>query len=257
MMFLAGAVSLLKLTFVCTCGGLAVTMANDKDIHKFIKGLKKKMVKRVKAFNIGNEHCTVLGLTQHGKTYGTIKTLDTIKEPILFFNTNETSLKGIKGKWYDANGSHDMNQLIHALKEGYKVNFIPSTDIKKAGIQLKYITDEIYNYGRIPFRFVIDEVHLFWMAGSKPGQEALTRLASTGLGRGYKCMFLSQRPAMVNNTLLTQSTKHILFALGLNDESYLKQNGFPVEQIKEATKQEKYVFAEFDQKEVKGGYTII
>jgi predicted YcjX-like family ATPase len=100
---------------------------------------------------------------------------------------------------------------------------------------------------------VIDEVHLF----RNEGKKALIRLATTGLGRGYKCIFISQRPAMIDNTLLTQSTKHILFAIGLNDASYLKSNGFPSEEIMNRTGQEKYIFVEFDQKIVKGGFTII
>lgn len=253
MMFLAGAVSLLKLTLGCTVGGLLVTMASDKDIHSLVGGMKLRMVKKVRKFDIGNEHGTVLGLTQHGKTYGMIKTLDSMKEPILFFNTNHTPLKGVKDKWYDATGGHDTNQIIYALKEGYKVNFLPSDDVDGMEKQLKAITDEIYKQGRsFSFRFVIDEVHLF----RNEGKKALIRLASTGLGRGYKCIFISQRPAMIDNTLLTQSTKHIIFAIGLNDASYLKTNGFPSEEIMKRTAQEKYIFVEFDQKTVKGGFMI-
>lgn len=253
MMFLAGAVSLLKLTLWCTVGGLGVTMANDKDIQKLLKGLKVKMIKKVNIFNIGEEHATVLGLTQHGKSYGLIKTLDRMKGAVLFFNTNHTPLKGVKSKWYEAHGGHDTNQIIYALRQGYKINFLPSDDMEGMENQLKGLTDVIYKQGRgFNLRFAIDEVHLFHGAGKK----ALIRLASTGLGRGYKCIFVSQRPAMIDNTMLTQSTKHILFAIGLNDASYLKTNGFPSEKIMEKTGQEKYVFVEFDQKEVKGGFTI-
>jgi hypothetical protein len=253
MIYLTGAVSLLKLCLWCTGGGLAVTLLNDKDIHRLVKKVGVKMVKRVKKFDIGNEHSTILGLTQHGKTYGTIKTLDCMKEPILFFNTNHTPLKGTKSKWYDATGAHDTNQIIYALKQGYKINFLPSDDNEKMEKQLKVITDDIYLQGRgLNFRFVIDEVHLF----KKEGKTALIRLATTGLGRGYKCIFISQRPAMIDNTLLTQSTKHILFAIGLNDASYLKTNGFPSEEIMRRTGQEKYIYVEFNQKEVKGGFII-
>lgn len=253
-MFLGAAVSLLKLTLFCTCGGLAVTMANDKDIKRLVKRVGVKMVKRVKKFNIGNEHATILGLTQHGKTYGTVKTLDSMKEPILFFNTNHTPLTGTKSKWYDASSGHDINQIIYALKEGYKINVLPSDEPEKMEKQLQGITNAIYQEGRnFSFRFVIDEVHLF----KNEGKKALIRLATTGLGRGYKCIFISQRPAMIDNTLLTQSTKHIVFAIGLNDASYLKTNGFPSDDIMRLTGQEKYIFVEFDQKNVKGGYTII
>jgi hypothetical protein len=212
-----------------------------------------KVVKKVKGFNIENEHCTVLGLTQHGKSYGMIVTLDNMNEPILFFNTNETPLKDTKKKWYDANSSHDINQIIYALRQGYKVNYIPSSDLEHQEKELKILTDAIYREGRgFHFRYVIDEVHLF----KGEGKKALIRLASTGLGRGYACIFCSQRPAMIDNTLLTQSTKHIVFAIGLNDASYLKANGFPSEEIMSRTKQEKYVFVEFNQKEVKGPFMI-
>ncbi|MDP4170147.1 MAG: hypothetical protein Q8906_06010 [Bacillota bacterium] len=256
MMYLAGAVSLLKLCLWCTGGGLAVTLLNDKDIHRLVKKVGVKMVKRVKKFDIEYlEHTTVLGLTQHGKTYGLIKTMDTMKGAILFFNTNDTPLKGVKSKWYDAHGGHDLNQIIYALRQGYKINFVPSDDNIKAEKQLKAITEAVYNEGRgkLKFRFAIDEVHLF----KKEGKTALIRLASTALGRGIVCIFISQRPAMIDNTLLTQSTKHILFAIGLNDASYLKSNGFPSDEIMQKTGQEKYIFVEFDQKEVKGPYKII
>jgi hypothetical protein len=234
---------------------LVVTFFLDDDTQKVLGGIKKlavNRVKKVKKFTIGNEHCTVLGLTQHGKTYGLIKTLDSMNEPILFFNTNDTSLKESKGKWIEGNGGHSIEQLLYALKKGYKVNFIPSDDVEGMEKQLGGIVKAVYQEGRFSFRFAIDEVHLF----RKEGKQALIRLASTGLGRGYKCVFISQRGAMVDNTLLTQSTKHILFALGLNDYSYLKTNGFPSEDIKEKTGNEKYKFVEFDQKEVNGPFII-
>ena len=181
MIYLAGAVSLLKLCLGCTVGGLAVTMVRDEDIKNLFRRLKVKVIKKVKKFNIGNEHATILGLTQHGKTYGIIKTLDNMKEPILFFNTNHTPLKGTKSKWYDATGAHDINQIIYALNEGYKINFLPSDDVEGMEKQLSAITNEIYKQRRgFTFRYVIDEVHLF----TKEGKKALIRLASTGLGRG-------------------------------------------------------------------------
>ena len=256
MEFLSGAVAILKLTFWCTSGGLAITIANDKHVQGLVKKLRRGR-KLVKKFIIeDNEHATVIGLTQHGKTYGTIKTLELTEGPILFFNTNHTP--GLSSKWVEANGGNTVDQIIYALQNGYKVNYLPSDDIIKAGKQLKAIVDSVYNLGRgaLRFRFVIDEVHLFWLAKSQEGKESNLRLATTSLGRGISCVWLSQRPAMVDNTIYTQSTKHIIFALGKLDESYLKGNGFPVDEIKEKTKNEKYYFVEFDQKEVKGPFKI-
>lgn len=255
MVYLGGAIYLLKIALGCAVAGISVTVATDKDIQKLFRRMFH--VKHVKKFNIEtNEHATVIGLTQHGKTYGTIKTLEQMNTPILFFNTNHTPVNG-KG-WVDVDGANSIDQILYALEKGYKLNVLPSEDIIKAGKQLKGIVDAVYNLGRgvLKFTFVIDEVHLFWMVKSAEGKTANLRLATTALGRGINCIWLSQRPAMVDNTLYTQSTKHIIFALGLNDMSYLKANGFPIDEIVKRTKNEKYNFVEFDQKEVKGGFRI-
>jgi len=252
-MYLVGAVTFLKWVMVYGVAGLGLQLLFDKDLRKW-KWFR--MTEKRKMFTVENEHATVIGLTQHGKTYGTIKTLERMDEAILFFNTNHTS--GLNNTWVEAAGGNTVDQVIYGLQHGYKINFLPSDDIKKAGKQLKAIVDEMYNLGRgaIKCRIVVDEVHLFWMMKSEEGKQANLRLATTGLGRGLTCMWLSQRPAMVDNTLYTQSTKHIIFALGLNDMSYLKNIGFPVEEIKGRTGQEKYKYCEFDQKEVKGAYMI-
>lgn len=209
---------------------------------------------KVNGFTLGNEHITVLGLTQHGKTYATEKTLQAAKEPVLFFNSQHTK---VGRGWIDAHGGNTIEQIIGALQKGRKVNFLPADEsLDKMSVQLAAITDEIYKLGKFNFRFAVDEVQLFDMAKNKKGKIALERLATTGLGRGFKMLFLSQRPAKVSNTLLTQSTRHIVFALGMNDVSYLKSNGFPVEEITSRTKNEKYQFVEFNQKEVTGPFNV-
>lgn len=257
MMFLGMAVSLLKLTLGCTVGGLLVTLCADKDIHNLVgkvAGIRMNRVQRVKKFTLDNEHITVIGLTQHGKTFATIKTLENTNEAILFFNSQHTTVG--KG-WVEATGANSVEQIIFALQKGYKVNYLPNDESpEKMGAQLHAITLALYKEGRMNVRLAIDEVHLFWMGKNNKGKEALIRLATTGLGRGFKCIFLSQRPAKVDNTLYTQSTRHIIFALGKMDESYLKTNGFPVEEIVNKTGNEKYRYVEFNQKAVFGPFMI-
>lgn len=257
MMYLTGAISLLKLMLWCTVGGTMVTAATDKDIHKLIGRVNWKLTKKVKTFHLGNEHATILGTTQFGKTYATIKTLDQLNEPVLFFNTNHTSLKDTKGKWVEGGGKHTVAQIIYCLEKGYKINYLPSLDMKGMAKQLKAITEGIYQHGKLSFRFAVDEVHLFkMMKDGKEGQESLNKLATTGLGKGYKMVFITQRPAMIDNILYTQSTKHILFTVGKLDESYLKENGFPVEEITKKLNRQKYHFVEFDQLNLEGPFMI-
>jgi hypothetical protein len=235
--------------------GFTCTLLHDKDAHNLFKKMKGCFrLQKVKSFNIGNEHGTVIGLTQHGKTFATIKTLKSLDKPVLFFNTQHTP---VGRGWVEATGHHSPDQIIAAIKKGHKINFLPSEKgLEYMSVQLGAITDAVFQQGRLDFYYAIDEVHLFKLTKKKDGHNALIRLATTGLGRGFKCLFLSQRPAMMDNTLYTQSTKHIVFALGMNDLSYLKTNGFPAEEIREKVKGEKYHFVEFDQKEVKGPYMV-
>lgn len=255
MMYLGGAIYLLKLTLGCTVAGLTVTLLHDDDVWKVarkVKGAFRNV--NTKQFTLGNEHATVIGLTQHGKTYATVKTLKQLNGGVLFFNTQHSK---VGSGWVEANGSHSPEQIIDAVKKGYKLNFLPSEKgLDYMSVELGAITNKIFEEGQLDFYFAIDEVHLFKLAKDKNGHNALIRLATTGLGRGFKCIFLSQRPAMVDNTLYTQSTKHIIFALGKPDYNYMKNLGFPVEDIESRVQGEKYKFIEFDQKEVKGAYKI-
>jgi hypothetical protein len=258
LMFLGGAVSLLKLTTWCTVGGLAVTMARDEDIKKLVKKAGfKTMTKTVNGFDLRNEHTVVIGATQYGKTYATIKTLERLNEPVLFFNTNHVT-EDLGKIWKLARPQNTSRQLIHALQNGDKVNFMPDEDIIKAGKQLKNIVDMVYQEGRgkVKFRFAIDEVHLFKLLKSQEGQSALMRLATTSLGRGIPCIWISQRPALVDNTLYTQATKHIIFTVGKMDEAYMREAKFPMDEIRAKTNGQKYLFTEFDQMEVKGAFKV-
>jgi hypothetical protein len=247
--FLGAITAFLKLALGCGVAAAAVTIVCDEDVHSLVKKAVGVKVKKVKGFTIGNEHTTVIGLTQHGKTYGTIKTLEKIDKPILFFNTQHTPVNS--KEWVEAGGGNSSDQLIYALEKGYKVNFLPSEKgLDHMSRQLAWITDQLYILGRLDFYFAIDEVHLFKLAKDKSGHNSLIRLATTGLGRGFKCIFLSQRGASVDNTLYTQSTKHIMFSLGKADYKYIKELGFPSEEIEGKLQGEKYIFVEFDQKQV-------
>lgn len=253
-MFIMGsAVAFLKAVTWASGGMVAFQMAMDEDVQKVVKKVcKVGAVKTVKGMPLSDkEHTTVLGITRHGKTYATVKTLEKVKGAVFFWNVQEESVKG----FIKADKTNNIEQIQNALKSGKKINYIPSGDLElDSKIFGKLSTLFLQNGVRC--MMVVDEVHLFDMTKDKNGKNACRRLATTGLRRGLPCVFISQRPALIDNTLVTQSTNHILFALGDSDTNYLKNMGLPVEKIKQATGQEKYIFCHYDLKDVKGGFKI-
>jgi hypothetical protein len=252
MFLMAKLLIFLKFAMGTAATGLGVTIAFD--IYDKWGGLKRVTVKTLKAIPFSDEHTTVLGLTRHGKTFAVMHSIKDLKEGVFFFNVQNEKTPPNFSK---ANGNNSWEQIKELLREGKKINYIPSDDLELASKELGYIVNNLYESGHMNVRMVIDECHLFSkVTKDKSALKACIRLATTGLRRGYKAIYLTQRPAMIDNTLYTQSTKHILFALGKADYAYLKQQGFPVEEIYNLTKNEKYKFCIFDQKEVHGAYMI-
>lgn len=221
--------------------------------EKLGKVLKINLTQKVKGFSIGEEHATIIGMTQFGKTYGTLKTLEGMKEGVLFFNPQQTKTPK---SFIRADMMNKASEIWRAVQMGQKVNYETSDSLETISMELGKLIDELYRIGKLNCRIAIDECHLLSLSKDKSGLNAGKRLASTGLSRGFKTIFISQRPATVDNSFYTQSTKHIVFNLGVNDYSYLKGHGFPVEEMREKVKGQKYKFVEFDQMEVKGAYMI-
>lgn len=235
---------------ICLASQIAVDVLNSE----WLERVKTKVsVKSVKGFDLGNEHCTVLGITQYGKTYATLQTLNGLKEGVLFINPQLTKTPK---SFIKASAKNTAGSIWRAVKMGQKVDYHTSSDLEDISKEINVLIKELYEIGRLDCRIVIDECHLLSMAKDKSGLNACKRLASTGLSRGFKTVFISQRPATMDNSFYTQSTKHIVFTLGVNDYAYLKTNGFPVEEMKSMTGGQKYLFCEFDQMNVKGAYKI-
>lgn len=218
-----------------------------------IKGFKKLI--KLKAIDFSDkEHVTFLGITRHGKTYALIKSLEKHIGAVFFYNVNDETVKG----FIRADSSSSPKQIINALKNKKKINFIPSGDLEKdSKILGAFITHLFENNIHIDCKFAIDEVHLFNDTKCKDGIKACKRIATTGLRRGYQGIWITQRGAMIDNTLFTQSTRIISFALGNNDYQYLKNQGVPIEEFIARTNQEKYKFVDYDLKEVKGAFMIV
>lgn len=232
-------------------GGLLTTaFVYESGLYKILVRRFDK-VKKIGSFLGSNEHTTVLGVTQHGKTFASLKSMVRVKDKAgIFFNVQDVPVpKGFVDVRADQN---EWEQIERLLQQKRKINWIPSTDIDEMKKEISYIVKKLYNGSKRNVILAVDEVHLLDKAALKD----VIRVATTGIRWGIIGVFISQRPAKVDNTLYSQSTKHVVFALNNVDYKYLESQAFPSQEIKEIVKGEKYVFAVFDQKEVTGAYTI-
>jgi hypothetical protein len=195
---------------------------------------------------------TVVGRTRSGKTYGTMKSLAAVKQGVLFFNTQLE--QDIPKNFSEADGSNSFEQIRSALRKGKKINFLPSTVDAKRKAQLTKIIDLFFDGSMDDFYFVVDEVHLY--TDDKEAKAALIRLATTGLRFGKRGVWISQRGAKIDNTLMSQSTRFIFYETSMEGQ-YYKNYSIPMEDISaRIVEGGKYSYCVFDCKTVEGAYKV-
>lgn len=193
-------------------------------------------------YNFKNGHTIVVGLTQSGKTYAVEKSLLNQHQGVLFFNTQQENLHG----YIKANKKTSFAQILHLLKLGHKINYLPDTKLKTQFVEIEFLINQLFENGNFSkdksIYFVVDEAHLF----EKKALEAVTRIATGGLRWGINGIFISQRPANLDNTLMTQSTHMLIFMCNMESQ-YFKSYSIPIENIlKEIESNGKYSFVEYD-----------
>lgn len=172
-------------------------------------------------------HKFVCGRTGSGKTYWVREMLKRTDLPVFFFNPQREAMPFTK-----VHKASSMDDIIRHLRKGGKIDYIPSINKKFAKVELNYISQDFFKYGGFsennPLIFAIDECHLY----AKQGQnnEYIEMIATSGRVFGFKGVFISQRPALVDKTLVTQSETHIIFATEWENE-YFKSKGIDSEYI--------------------------
>lgn len=196
------------------------------------------------AINFGEgEHSTVIGRTRSGKTTGALLSLQRQKKGVLFFNTQ--LIKFPRG-WTAASHRTDFDVLVDALNAGEKIVYNPSREYRqqelKILIQLLYKAAEADN-GQLDIFLVVDEVHLYEKAALK----ACIEVATTGIRWGINAIWISQRPAKIDNTLMTQCTRFVIYDVSHMETNYFKNYQMPAEAIYGALERAgKYGYAIYD-----------
>jgi archaellum biogenesis ATPase FlaH len=192
-------------------------------------------------------HTIVLGQTQTGKTYATEHILKTQKQGVIFFNTQLETLRG----YIQINKFTSFKIIKNLLNKGQKLNYTPVPKLQIQEQEIKFLVNQLFEFGNFSKEknifIAIDEVHLF----TKTSQQAIERIATSGLKFGLNGIFLSQRPANMSNTLMSQSIEMLIFKCSMESQ-YFKNYNIPIENILEKIeKNGKYSFCTYDFTDVK------
>lgn len=194
-------------------------------------------------------HSTVIGITRSGKTYATKKSLENVKEGVLFFNTQ---LEEMPKKFITCNSESITSIMMQALKRGMKINYLADTEEVFRESEIVHLVKKLYQANIKKVYFVVDEVHLY----NNLALKELIKVATTGLRFGIYGIWISQRPANIDNTLMTQSNQFIIFDTNM-ESGYFKRYGIPADEIKERIgKGGKYSYCTYNFKEVRGPFKI-
>jgi hypothetical protein len=90
---------------------------------------------------------------------------------------------------------------------------------------------------------LIDEVQTW---GEKAGHPTIHKLWKRGRSYGIRAVGISQRPADVSHTILTQSFEHVIFYVGDYDGPYFTKYGIPIEEHMEHIEYKSYRFVIWD-----------
>lgn len=210
------------------------------------------MAAKRKLIDFGSVHSCVIGITGSGKTFGTVQSLKNVKEPVLFFNTKHD--EQIPKNFLIMTKDNSYIQLKRALVRERKINYLPSRDEREREKELVNIIRFLFSWFGTPVYFVVDEVHLY---GRRNAYYKLMEVATTGRSYGIRAIWMSQRPANIDNNLMSQSEKFIVFKCSLENQ-YLKRYGFPVEEMEQKFKEGgKYSYLEFDLVNLVGPYKVM
>lgn len=199
-------------------------------------------------------HTTVIGRTGSGKTYGTLKSIAPLKCGCLFLDTVMTDKPtDFKNKSINVDTKKsDIGLIRDALKDNCKLSleYTRATEEYRNDMTYNLIT-YLMRYKWQKLLIAVDEVHLY----SKHGIKALEQIATVGRHKGIYLVAISQRPANISNTIMTQSEKFVIYSLSGMETDYLKRYNIPAEDILEKTT-EQYSYVTWDSYNIAGPYIV-
>ena len=205
-------------------------------------------------------HWFMCGITGSGKTTFGASIFEKVDTLAIFINTSEERIPERKSQIV----VYSVDELLRAISlDARKICFNPHEDRDISVSDVEQICKVMLSLGRQIHknkRFIavfghifIDEIHEF-SSLHRPNVN-IDRIWKRGRRYGIIGIGISQRPADVSHTILTQCRYHVIFRLGQYEIPYFERYKIPIEDHKEWLKQN-YHFCIFDGEEVKRYYPI-
>ena len=182
---------------------------------------------------IKNDHICIFGATSSGKTYFAANMFQNMNNYNIFVNTQYEPVIIQSG----AIVVNSVDELCTALEEKHNnIVYNPEYDDPvQQREEVAKIIDVLFGLGKIInssgdrliwCHLYIDEVHLF--SSKKSPYARIDRIATQGKRHGVVGVFISQRPALVSQTLITQSDLQVIFRCNSYEIPYFERYGYPI-----------------------------
>jgi DNA helicase HerA-like ATPase len=126
-------------------------------------------------------------------------------------------------------GKESLVDIYRALRRGVHVAYVPDKEPDKALRLLATLCADFVTGAWGNLWLVVDEVQTY---APKHVASPLEWVAMRGRTHGVRGIWISQRPAQVSHTLLTQASTHVLFYLSAFEDGYLRDIGLDGEDLR-------------------------
>lgn len=170
-----------------------------------------------------NKHLAIIGETQTGKTYLAQKIFKTNPIKSLFIDIED--IGDIKGqRVLTRNNREDV--FDRTILKYHKVRYVPSSNDAVARREVRWIFNRLRKLN-VPICVFVDEIQHYGTAR----KNAFDVYAIRGLKYGIHLVSISQRPAHVSKTIMTQTSVFIFFDVGVFERKYFREYNLPYDEL--------------------------